>query len=59
MNIEDKAVAMTIVDKELVNLFKSMYRVDGGSGYSGTKFVTHLDGGPKITEILTVPGYRI
>ncbi len=65
LTIDDKAVALTIVDKELVSLFKAMYRIDGGSGYSGGKFTAHSEDFSKFancsasSECQSVPGYKI
>jgi hypothetical protein len=53
------------VDKELINLFKAMYRMDGGSGYSGGKFTAHSEDFGKFANCNTssdcqsVPGYKI
>jgi succinate-acetate transporter protein len=42
LDMSDKLVAMTIVDKDLVQLFKSMYKMDGGQGYSGGIFTAYV-----------------
>jgi len=65
LSIDDKAIALTIVDKELVNLFKEMYRVDGGQGYSGGKFTAHSEDYGKFansnysSDCLSVSGYKL
>jgi hypothetical protein len=38
LSIEEKTIALTIVDKELVELFKSMYRMDFGIGEGKGEF---------------------
>jgi hypothetical protein len=36
-------MALTIVDKELVQLFKAMYRVENKGGFSSGKFTTMVN----------------
>jgi hypothetical protein len=42
LSLANKAIAMTIVDKDLVRLFKMMYKMENALGVSGGKFTTHV-----------------
>jgi hypothetical protein len=40
LSLQDKAMALTIVDKDLVGLFRAMYRCEQTSGFPGGNFTT-------------------
>ena len=43
LTLQEQSVAITTVDKEPVQLFKSMYRVYQNEGYNGGQFTAKLD----------------
>jgi hypothetical protein len=42
LGLADKCTALTIVDKDLVELFKKMYEVESSHGNLNGRFSTHI-----------------
>lgn len=43
LSLSERAVALTTIDKDLVNLFKSMYKTYAEEGQGSGKFTARLD----------------
>ena len=43
LSLQEQSLAITTVDKELVQLFKQMYKVYQNEGYGGGEFTARLD----------------
>ena len=43
LSLQEQSVAITTVDKELVQLFKAMYKVYQNEGHGGGEFTAKLD----------------
>ena len=43
LSLQEQSVAVTVIDRDLVNLFKAMYKVYENTGHQGGNFTAKLD----------------